>query len=370
MPFSKKGSGVGGGGDRLTAEQWLALDSIVDLPDNAVPKGNNGTLVASVATSDEDLVVAASVKAEVGSYELGGAHKITSAGENVSFENIVSQVNYHPGWQTFADGNTLVSRVRTTQSEVTLSDKTSDLVDPVWDNGAGAVVDHSVRQVILDFVNPVTDLVVELDIDGVEFYKESFGAFATGEQTVLLNPPLDVRVGQLVTFRLTESAGGSITLKGSTVILDSMSRPTPFQKTIVATWVDEKVTTLFGTEFEMFESLPESTTTSTTFQDKLNVTTSTKPAGTYRVLFNCQVANSKKDKTVKVRMMIDGAETHAHAGDDIRYNAKENNQYMSVSILRYVVLASPATILLQTQFARQNDIAKISDATIEIWRVA
>jgi len=83
---------------------------------------------------------------------------------------------------------------------------------------------------------------------------------------------------------------------------------------------------VFGTEFEKFQSLAESTTSSSTFQDKINAVTASKPAGTYRVEFNCQITNSKSEKTTKLRMTANGVQLHNHSNNDIKERHSKNKR--------------------------------------------
>lgn len=223
----------------LNNEEQEAVDSIVNAPDNEIlvtgEGTDSGTLVSKgITVSDTDIDTnGRSITVSVGSVNLGGAQSISAAGRNVATKDLVSQSSRHSVWQTFDDGNTAVVRVRTTLSPVTVSDKTADLVNPVWTQAA-ATVDQTVKQVVLDFTNAVTNFVVELDIGGVDFFKENLGDFAAGEQTVVLNPPTDVFQGDVVTFKLT-SEDGDVTVKGNS------GTGVPYQVATIASWVDESI---------------------------------------------------------------------------------------------------------------------------------
>ena len=223
----------------LNNEEQEAVDSIVNAPDNEIlvtGEGTEaGTLVSKgITVSDTDIYTnGRSITVSVGSVNLGGAQSISSAGRNVATKDLVSQDSRHSVWQTFEDGNTAVVRVRTTLPPITVSDKTADLVNPVWTQAA-ATVDQTVKQVVLDFTNAVTNFVVELDIGGVDFFKENLGDFAAGEQTVILNPPTDVFQGDVVTFKLS-SEDGDVTVKGNS------GTGIPYQVATIASWVDESI---------------------------------------------------------------------------------------------------------------------------------
>ncbi|HHZ95619.1 MAG TPA: hypothetical protein EYN67_08680 [Flavobacteriales bacterium] len=129
---------------------------------------------------------------------------------------------------------------------------------------------------------------------------------------------------------------------------------------------------IFGTEFEEFSSLPQSSTTSGSFQSKLPVTTATKPAGKYRISFTAQVTNKKKEKGTDLEFKVDGVAQHTHSngGDYLFHNIKEDNGWVSESITTYTTLGSPATIALDIRYRKDEDEARISDARIDIWRVS
>jgi len=130
-------------------------------------------------------------------------------------------------------------------------------------------------------------------------------------------------------------------------------------------------TPIFGSEFEEFSSLAQSSTTSSSFQSKLSVTTALKPSGKYRVMFNAQATNKDGDKATEVEFEVDGVAQHNHSdgGDYITVISKEDNQWTSEFVVSYITLGSPSTIDLDINYRKDDKTARISDARIEIWRV-
>ena len=128
---------------------------------------------------------------------------------------------------------------------------------------------------------------------------------------------------------------------------------------------------VFGSEFEEFSSLAQSSTTSSSFQSKLSATTALKPAGKYRITFNAQATNKDGDKATEVEFEINGSAQHNHSdgGDYITVISKEDNQWTSEFVVSYITLGSPATIDLDINYRKDDKTARISDARIEIWRV-
>ncbi len=127
---------------------------------------------------------------------------------------------------------------------------------------------------------------------------------------------------------------------------------------------------IFGTEFELFESLGQSST-SASFTTKLAATTATKPAGTYRVGFTVDATNSDGTDIYKVRFSIDGVPIHQHSSGNDEYENKPNgnNDWEVYSTFAYVTLPSPDTIDLLIEFGTDDNTARASNAAIEIWRV-
>ena len=64
-----------------------------------------------------------------------------------------------------------------------------------------------------------------------------------------------------------------------------------------------------GSGFEYAESLGNSTTSSSSYQEKLKLTTSLLDAGDYIVRWSAEFGNTKKDKKTKVRVQIDDVTT-------------------------------------------------------------
>ena len=171
---------------------------------------------------------------------------------------------------------------------------------------------------------------------------------------------------------ITTEDSGTITKVNVGVIRSGTSGDWETGKGAVTPISFSTIIALFGTEFEEFSSLAQSSTTSGTFQSKLSVTTSTKPAGKYRISFTAQITNKKKEKGTDLEFKVDGVAQHTHSngGDYLFHNIKEDNGWVSESITTYTTLGSPATIDLDISYRKDEDEARISDARIDIWRVS
>jgi len=128
---------------------------------------------------------------------------------------------------------------------------------------------------------------------------------------------------------------------------------------------------IFGSEFEIFQSLAQSNTGSAS-TDKVDATTASKPAGTYRVGFYCDITNSDGTDIWEVQFLVNGTPIHQHSnGGDLYQNKPDgNNDWSSESSVHYITLGSPATIDLNIKFGTNDNTARAANATIEIWRVS
>lgn len=128
---------------------------------------------------------------------------------------------------------------------------------------------------------------------------------------------------------------------------------------------------VFGTEFEIFQSLSQ-TNTAAASTNKVNATTASKPIGKYRIGFYCDITNSDGTDIWEVQFLVDGASIHQHDnGSDLYQNKPNgNNDWSSESSVHYLTLSVAATISLQIKFGTNDNTARAANATIEIWRVS
>lgn len=128
---------------------------------------------------------------------------------------------------------------------------------------------------------------------------------------------------------------------------------------------------IFGSEFEIFQSLAQ-TNTGALSTDKVDATSALKPAGTYRIGFYCDITNSDGTDIWNVQFLVNGTPIHQHTnGGDLYENKPDgNNDWSSESSVNYITLASPATIDMNIKFGTNDNTARAANATIEIWRVS
>lgn len=128
---------------------------------------------------------------------------------------------------------------------------------------------------------------------------------------------------------------------------------------------------IFGSEFEIFQSLSQSNTGSSLI-NKVDATTASKPAGTYRIGFYCDITNSDGTDMWDVQFLVNATPIHQHTNGGNLYQNKPdgNNDWTSESSVHYITLISPATIDLNIKFGTNDNTARAANATIEIWRVS
>ncbi len=131
--------------------------------------------------------------------------------------------------------------------------------------------------------------------------------------------------------------------------------------------ISDYVAPVFGTEAALYESLGTSSTTSNTLQEKIDVTTGTLPAGTYRIQATADIYNDESDKRVDTRLQI-----NATTVGEAQMSAKNADDQQPIIFMGYETLASPDTIDINLQWSNGGDggEAYILNARAEIWRVS
>lgn len=125
---------------------------------------------------------------------------------------------------------------------------------------------------------------------------------------------------------------------------------------------------VYGTEYHYAESLGLSTTTSTTFQNKLTLNTSL-PAGTYRVGWGYAWSYSSTNNDFVSRVEADGT-TYAEHQEEPQDNGAD--QVSPVSGFFNVTFGSAGSRSFTIDYRSQTgwNTARISHARLEVWRVS
>lgn len=124
---------------------------------------------------------------------------------------------------------------------------------------------------------------------------------------------------------------------------------------------------IFGTEFQYQESVSESTTTSSSWQDKLTFNTSSLPSGDYYVIATAELRNSSDETCAVARFTVDGT-TLGENG--VSYGEDSPNEFANFTAQEYLPSISGSKEL-KIQFREQSGgTARIRRAKITIWRVS
>ena len=123
----------------------------------------------------------------------------------------------------------------------------------------------------------------------------------------------------------------------------------------------------FGTEYQKAESLGISSTTSTTYIEKLKLTTPSLPAGNYRIAWSYQISSDKQTTAVHVKIEHDDTTVVQETG-----YAQENLEYQDHSGFAEITLGAGVHDI-DMDFRTDSGAgtgANIKDARLEIWRVS
>lgn len=126
-----------------------------------------------------------------------------------------------------------------------------------------------------------------------------------------------------------------------------------------------EITSVFGSEYQFEADETESTTTSTSFQNKLTLTTPVIPAGLYRAEVTFEVTNDSGDKPVVTETTLDGNQY----GESF-YAPKFADEYIVKTSFATQALSNN-THELEVNFKSTSEggTAKIKRTRIEIFRV-
>ena len=105
MAIFKNGAGVGGGNNgggtniigNLSANQIPRFNATTNRLENS---GFQINAITSALQGTTNVETSGTVQAGVSAFRLGSAHAVLSTAENVIFQNLVTDVTFHPTWQT------------------------------------------------------------------------------------------------------------------------------------------------------------------------------------------------------------------------------------------------------------------------------
>jgi len=123
---------------------------------------------------------------------------------------------------------------------------------------------------------------------------------------------------------------------------------------------------IFGKYYQFAKDDSESTTTSTSYVNKLRLTTPALPVGKYRIGWFWEYRRSSIANDWKGRVRLDEATDLS----EINVEVKDNSNYFSASGFDEVEFASEATHTFDIDYGGEtNKTSYIRRARLEIWRV-
>lgn len=177
---------------------------------------NNQLIATGVKVTSDGSVVA-----QPNSYYLGGAHSISSGGENVFFTNYFNTGTYIPTWQKI-DINSSPLPTWRNYTDVSATDLVLESsTDDVLTNPSYVITATANRRLFSATILPAsnqTNVIFELVCNGVVVWKKNVGTLTNNANKVIVfsnyAAPIDVALGQVFTTNIY-SADGAVTLRGS-----------------------------------------------------------------------------------------------------------------------------------------------------------
>ena len=123
---------------------------------------------------------------------------------------------------------------------------------------------------------------------------------------------------------------------------------------------------IFGSEYQFESSESVSSTSSTSFKNKLTLTTPIIPAGFYKADVTFEVTNSSGDKPVVTETTLNGNQLN-----ESLYAPKFENEYLLTTSFAAQELTNAVQVIeLNYRSTSEGGTAKIRKARIELFRVS
>lgn len=136
-------------------------------------------------------------------------------------------------------------------------------------------------------------------------------------------------------------------------------------------FIDENQATFipfyFGAFYQYEESLTTSSTSSTTFQNKLSLVTPTLPIGSYRINWTAILSHDTASRQSESQVTLDASEIWLIKNEGARVLSEYAN-----TAFHHVTFGSAATHTIDLNYRRSSGSSAtvtIKEARIEIWRV-
>jgi len=162
------------------------------------------------------------------------------------------------------------------------------------------------------------------------------------------------------------------------VVSHTLSGIDPIQDYHLTTkrYVDNQ--TIFGSNFNVSTSQGVSVTTSTTFQNKISLTTTTLSSGTYRIGVSYGWSYDSSSDDFESRVLFDSVQigaTHFEEPSDSLGTSwsgtgTDQRHYIGRTFYKTITGSTTHTINLQYRSTVAGTSASIWDAVVELWRVS
>lgn len=117
---------------------------------------------------------------------------------------------------------------------------------------------------------------------------------------------------------------------------------------------------VYGTEYHYAASESESTTTSSSWVNKTTLTTSSLPAGTYRLGYSWEISNARNGVLSRLQVVFDGTEVALPS-------MEADNDYLQFG--GFVHQACSGVVTCTINHRRSGGTSKLRRARLELWRV-
>lgn len=178
------------------------------------------------------------------------------------------------------------------------------------------------------------------------------GAYTTAQTDTAISNAIDAHETSLDNHDDVDTSGKSV---GDKLCWDGSN------------WVADTVTNLFGSEFQEASSLGLSSTTSTTFQNKLTLVTPALPAGNYRIGWSYSWSYGSTGNDFEARVTLNAVDIMNHAQEPKDAGTDQLHRHTG---FEYQAISGINTIELDYRTDSGGVTAWIQRARLEIWRVS
>lgn len=125
---------------------------------------------------------------------------------------------------------------------------------------------------------------------------------------------------------------------------------------------------IFGSEYNYSESLAESSTTSSAFQNKLTLNITSVPSGTYRLNWSYNWSHGATNSDFEGQITQDAAQVYLHKQEP--KDAGTDQCHPASGFLGNLSLNGSHTFTIEYRTDDTDDVAYIREARLELWRVS